>query len=256
MNQQIIGLAPGLAPSLDPWLQKGSGEYARNWLQIEFDREVQDIFGYHALQLGATSINTLSTSRIAHRWCAADSDNDPHASLYANASALPFFESTLDLVTLPFTLDMHSDPDAVLDEVARVVVPEGRVVIAGFNGASLWGLSHKLGSSFLPEGVHIFGYHSLRSALNELGLVIETVRFGGYVPPVKTLEAAQNYAWLDKIGSKWWTSLGSMYFIVAKKRVMGVRPHRRAELKLFSRARFGLPLHQPSLNKTDQSIDG
>jgi SAM-dependent methyltransferase len=256
MSGQIIGLAPGLAPSLDPWLQEGSGVYVRDWVQIKFDQAVTDIFGYHALQLGATSLNTFQSSRIAHRWCAADTCSDARASFYANASALPFFESSLDLVTLPFTLDLHSDPDAVLDEVARVLVPEGRVVIAGFHGASLWGLSNKLGSTFLPEGSHIFGYQALKSALNELGLVIEETRFGGYIPAVKTWDAVHRYAWLDKAGSRWWSSLGGMYFLIAKKRVMGVRPHRRMDLNFLTRARFGLPLHQPSLNKSDQSVDG
>jgi len=228
MSGQIIGLAPGLAPTLDPWLQQGAGLYVRNWLQTRYGHAVADIFGYHALQLGASSLNTFAASRIAHRWCAADSLEDKRATFYANASALPFFEATLDLVTLPFTLDLHSDPDSVLDEVARVLVPEGRVVIAGFNVFSLWNITN----SFLPKGTKTYGRSRLLASLTEMGLEVERVDFGGYVPSVKTLEAANGYAWLDRLGARWWPSLGGCYFVTAKKRVMGVRPHRRVAWRL------------------------
>ncbi len=215
MSDQIIGLAPGLAPSLNPWLEQspegGVGASAREWVKAHYDKAVQDIFGYHALQLGASSLHTLAQSRIAHRWIAAGISSDKRAALFTNASALPFFESTLDLVTLPFTLDMHSDPDAVLDEVARVLVPEGRAVFAGFNKMSRWGVAHMLGSKRLPEGARIYGIDRLKASLAELGLVIESVERG-----------------------QWASHHEGLYFLIARKRVMGVRPIRRAAWRLPS----------------------
>jgi SAM-dependent methyltransferase len=212
MNGQIIGLAPGLAPSLNPWLEQtpehSTGAQVRVWAGKHYDKAVQDIFGYHALQLGASSLQTLANSRIAHRWVAAGISSDTRAALFSNASALPFFESTLDLVTLPFTLDLHSDPDAVLDEVARVLVPEGRAVFAGFNKMSLWGVSHMLGSKRLPERTHIYGTQRLKASLAELGLVIDSIERGQF------------------------PSHEGLYFLVARKRVMSVRPIRRKAWKL------------------------
>jgi ubiquinone/menaquinone biosynthesis C-methylase UbiE len=69
-------------------------------------------------------------------------------------------KASLDLVTLPHTLEMHVDPHATLREVERVLVPEGRVVICGLNPASLWGLRQRrarlyqrmgFGRLFLPD---------------------------------------------------------------------------------------------------------
>ena len=214
MSDQIIGLAPGLAPSLNPWLEQGdptsSGALAHAWAKNQYGQAVQDIFGYHALQIGASSLETLADSRIAHRWVATSFSSDTRAALYANASALPFFESTLDLVTLPFTLDMHSDPDAVLDEVARVLVPEGRAVFAGFNKMSLWGVAHMMGSKRLPERTQIYGKSRLIDSLTELGLVVDSVQ------------------------SEQSPGCGGLYFLVARKRVMGVRPIRRKAWRLPS----------------------
>lgn len=229
MSSQIIGLAPGLAPSLNPWLEQDAAQSAglltRTWVQSRYDQAVQDIFGYHALQIGASSLQTLAQSRIAHRWVATSFSSDTRAALFANASALPFFESTLDLVTLPFTLDMHSDPDAVLDEVARVLVPEGRAVFAGFNKMSLWGVSHMLGSKRLPERTHIYGKSRLLDSLGELGLVVDSVQS-------------------DQSPGR-----GGLYFLAARKRVMGVRPIRRKAWKLPKLADLPLnPFPNPKPN--------
>jgi SAM-dependent methyltransferase len=220
-------------PALDSWLspasKQGAGSAASDWLLPRFSQAVEDIFGFHAMQIGASSINTLAQSRIAHRWCIADSLQDSRASFYANASALPFFESTLDLVTLPLTLDAHSDPETVIDEVARVLVPEGRVVIAGVNNMSLWGAAHSMGINLLPAGYQPFGYKKLKTALADLGLVVEREQFGLF-------GLHQAALWGDpmtsRLAARYCPSWGNLYFLTARKRVMGVRPKRRIVWRL------------------------
>ena len=210
------------------------GLAVRDWLLTHYHHAVQDIFGYHALQLGASSLNTFANSRIAHRWVAADSRLEVHADLFANASALPFFEATLDLVTLPLTLDAHSDPDALLDEVARVLVPEGCAIFAGFNAASIWGATRLLGAKTLPEGIQIYGQKRLIASLAELGLVVESVH---------------SSECLQSDGTRIWSSMSGLYLLVAKKRVMGVRPIRRKAWRLPSWSELPLnPFPNPKPN--------
>jgi SAM-dependent methyltransferase len=52
---------------------------------------------------------------------------------------LPFASQSLDLVVLPHVLEFAAEPHQVLREVERVLIPEGQVIICGFNPASLWG---------------------------------------------------------------------------------------------------------------------
>ncbi|WP_223717365.1 class I SAM-dependent methyltransferase, partial [Escherichia fergusonii] len=66
-------------------------------------------------------------------------------ALRCDFHALPFPANSLDLVVLPHALELASDPHETLREVERVLVPEGRVVILGFNPASLWGLWQRAG---------------------------------------------------------------------------------------------------------------
>ena len=202
------------------------------------DAAVADIFGYHALQLGVPELDGLRVNRMPHQWLATEqaqldlSTPEPRASFLTDFSALPFSGSSLDLVLMPHTLEFSADPHATLREVSRVLVPEGRVVISGLNPLSLWGFRQQrghcyrrlgCGSLFLPDGGAFIGYWRLRDWLRLLGFDVEVGRFGCYRPAVESEQWLQRMAWMDSAGARWWPILGSAYFLVAVKRVRGMR---------------------------------
>lgn len=161
----------------------------------------------------------------------------PRAALVTNSAALPFPAASLDLVVLPHTLELSADPHHVLREVERVLVPDGRVVISGFNPNSLWGLRqsrarlaarlglHVLGASrlYLPEAGDFIGPWRLRDWLRLLSFEVESERLGCYRPAVRTEKWLNRHAWMDRFGPRWWPIFGAVYFGVAVKRVRGVR---------------------------------
>ena len=140
---------------LSDWLQTPAGGYVLQWEQTHLDTAVADLFGFHALQLGLPELDALRGNRMPHRWVASeaaklavlDDTAPPRAAiaLHCDFDALPFDSSSLDLVVLPHALELARDPHLALREVERVLVPEGRVVIVGFNPASLWGVRQRLG---------------------------------------------------------------------------------------------------------------
>jgi SAM-dependent methyltransferase len=156
-------------------------------------------------------------------------------ALHCEFDALPFPNASVDLVVLPHALELARDPHHTLREVERVLVPEGRVVIAGFNPASLWGLRQRAGrirqgmglgggqGLYLPRAGEFIGYWRLRDWLRLLGFEVEAGRFGCWRPPVRTEAWLERYAWMDTMGDRWWPVLGSVYFLVAVKRVRGMR---------------------------------
>jgi SAM-dependent methyltransferase len=168
---------------------------------------------------------------------AAERAQKPRVALVTDAAALPFPAASLDLVVLPHTLELSADPHHVLREVERVLVPEGRVVISGLNPASLWGLrqargrlgAHLPGSSrggsglYLPEAGEFIGPWRLRDWLRLLSFEVESDRYGCYRPAVTTEKWLQRMAWMDRAGARWWPIFGAVYFVVAVKRVRGVR---------------------------------
>jgi len=267
MRNEIIGFQVPAHPSLEPalhlhvqtrlqdWLQTAPGAYLRKWESQEFERSVADVFGYHALQLGLPQIDTLQANRMPHPWLALNNPNFAHdridrglsdlrdlrgkrpISLLTDFEALPFSEASLDLVTLPHTLELSCDPHGTLSEVHRVLVPEGRVVISGLNPASLWGLRQRraqlyqrcgFGALFVPDTQEWIGYRRLRDWLRLLSFEVESVRFGCYRPAVISQPWLDRTAWLDPVGGRWWPILGGVYFVVAVKRVRGMTLIRRA----------------------------
>jgi SAM-dependent methyltransferase len=226
--------------SLTDWFETPPGRYLLAWEQDSFDLAVADVFGFNALQLGLPQLQTLRANRMPHRWLAlheVPSVPDPQAALVTDAAALPFPAASLDLVVLPHTLEFSADPHHVLREVERVLVPEGRLVISGFNPTSLWGWRQGRGHAMARLGVHAFGASRLylpdsgafigtgrlRDWLRLLGLEIETEHYGCYRPAVRSDTWLQRTAWMDRVGARWWPIFGAVHFVVAVKRVRGMR---------------------------------
>ena len=224
------------------------------------DRLVADVFGFHALQLGLPEMETLRANRMQHRWLALDTAYqgwtppleapdpglvleraqdiivpDPTelppmsgVHLRCDFESLPFPSNSLDLVVLPHALELARDPHDTLREVERVLVPDGRVVIAGFNPASLWGLRQRMGhwgmgrTMVLPRGEFI-AYWRLRDWLRLLDLEVEGGSFGCYRPMLRNETWWSRFQWMESAGERWWPVLGAVYFVVAVKRVRGMR---------------------------------
>ena len=260
MSDRIIGL--------QDWFESPAGRYLLDWEQVQLEQAVADIFGYHALQLGLPVLDALQANRMPHRWLASATAADaaPQPTLLTDFAALPFAAASLDLVVLPHTLDSHPDPHATLREVARVLVPEGRVVICGFNPASLWGLRRwreqlrrrlGVGALLLPELGESIGYWRLRDWLHLLDFEIEDGHFGCYRPVLRSEKWLRRLDWMDRAGPRWWPIFGAVYFLVAVKRVHGVRLLGPAWKNATSRATASVPMahrsgdNQP-LHRTEQ----
>jgi SAM-dependent methyltransferase len=220
--------------ALAQWLATPPGQYLLAWEQAQMDRVVADIFGFHALQVGLPELDALRANRMPHRWVALDRAGPARtATLLAHGDALPFAERSLDLVVLPHTLELARDPHLTLAEVERVLMPEGRLVILGFNAASLWGVRQrwgrvrqKLGGKgplFLPRPGEFIGYWRLRDWLRLLSFEVEGGRFGAYRPALGSERWLERFAWMDRVGDRWWPVLGGVYMVQAVKRVRGMR---------------------------------
>jgi hypothetical protein len=75
---------------------------------------------------------------------------------------------------------------------------------------------------FLPPQVDFLASWRLRDWLRLLSFDIEGGCFGAYRPSFDSDKWLQRFAWMDKAGDRWWPVLGSVYFLVAIKRVRGM----------------------------------
>jgi hypothetical protein len=221
------------------------------WEQAQADELLADVFGYHAVQLGWPQLQALRCNRMPHRWQAqaefewpgpnavgaassaisanppASADASPVSDVWLDSRAWPWQADSLDLVVLPHSLERSADPHACLREVERVLIPEGQVLITGFNPLSWWGLqqSRALHRRHDQQGLgqSLVAYRRLRDWLRLLGFEVQVSRFGGWTPAWRNERWMQRMGWMESAGARWWPILGGVYLLLATKRVHGGR---------------------------------
>lgn len=227
---------------LGAWLQSDTGIYVRNWEQAHLNGLTADIFGFHALQIGLPEICTLQANRMPYRWLTdkripppreinemgetADSAGAIPVVVSHDFTELPFASQSLDLVVLPHLLEFAAEPHQVLREVERVLIPEGQVIISGFNPSSLWGMRQAMTrltcGTFLPREGKFISLPRLKDWLKLPNMEVWRGQFGCYAPPFSTKKWLDRFGFLEPAGTRLWPYFGAVYVVRAIKRVQGM----------------------------------
>lgn len=242
--------------SLGPWLETPPGNYVRAWEHARLDALTVDIFGFNATQMGLPQIQALRANRMPHTWLtdthipAADHDNELNPLVVVQEfEELPFASASIDLIVLPHVLEFAKEPHQVLREVERVLIPEGQLIICGFNPFSLWGARQMLGrlsdAYFLPQEGEFISLPRLKDWLKLLNMEVSGGHFGCYAPPFETEKWLNRFSFMENAGDRWWPYLGAVYVVQAIKRVKGMHligPAWKAQ-------KAGAPQGVPATNK-------
>ena len=205
------------------------------------DESLGDAFGFHALQLGLPEFPALRNNRILHRWVGQSRpqlaqepvqapENEELQALWCDFDLLPFPDASLDLLVLPHALEVARDPHQALREAERVLVPEGRLWVSGFNPMSFWQFKawwrDRLGMSSGPLTAEAtrqqLAYGRLRDWLKLLSFEVDAAHFGGFRPPRADAVWLERLHWMDRWGERWVPFCGAVYGLSAVKRVRGM----------------------------------
>lgn len=229
-------MKPGLRESerlrlLAEWYHSPLGAQLARQEQACLERMLGEVFGYYLLQIGIEVgfSAVLAASRIRHRIllppvaCSATLGRQ----VASRPEQLPVATDSIDAVFLPHTLDFASDPHGVLREVERVLIPEGRVLIIGFNALSFWGLWRLVprGANRVPWCGEFRTPFRVTDWLTFLGFQVEFQEMLMFRPPWPRILPDQ-LAVLDSLGKRFWPALGSVYALRAVKRVSTLTPMR------------------------------
>lgn len=208
-------------PGLDRWLASLPGRHVLAWEQGQVDDLVADVFGYHALQIGLPQADFLRANRIPLRQKAADMGCTDFLCQYA---ALPIASNSTDLVILPHVLEFSDEPHQILREVERILIPEGQVIVIGFNPLSLWGVKRRFDrSGEFPWNGSYLSLNRLKDWLKLLGFEVDRSSLGCYLPPIERLQWLQCRPGAARFGERWWSFSGGVYVLRAIKRTHGMR---------------------------------
>jgi SAM-dependent methyltransferase len=208
--------------SFAAWLETPQGRYVESWEQAKLDMLLADIFGFNAVQVGFPQLDYLRANRMPFRIACCDRSG---VGVRSDAHHLPFATNSIDLVVLPHILEFDPLPHQILREVERVLVPEGSVVVTGFNPFSLWGVRRLFTGRGGPppwRGRYL-SVPRLRDWFALLGMETRGGAFGCYAPPVVQEKWLKRWRFMEPAGDRWWPIAGSVYVVQAIKRQHGMR---------------------------------
>ena len=175
------------------------------------------IFGYRLAQVGAVTWpaeDPPEAKPIGQKILLHTSATPKWSSVIAEPPRLPLATESMDLLVLPHTLDFCTDPQGVLREAERVLIPNGRLITMSFRSWSLWGVRRAMagltGNRRYPWNANFIGYMRLSDWLSLLGLEIERTEVMMFRPPWRTEGMMKRGAFLEKAGRRFWPVLAAV----------------------------------------------
>lgn len=230
-------------PRLGEWFDSPVGRRVVEQETAALEPILAKRFGYHLVQVGGARELTRA-SRVSRRHLIGIQPLlPPRADVDAIAptETLPIAGDSVDVVVLSHVLEFSEHPHEILRETERVLIPEGRVLILGFNPFSLWGLRGLLSLSGKPAPWCGKFMHQLRMRdwLALLGFELVEQQTLLFTPPCRNPRWFNQLQFMEHSGQRWWPQFGGVYLLHGKKRestLTPIRPRWRAQPALVQGA--------------------
>ena len=221
------------ARRLSEWFAAEPGATLANAENEVIGAHLANLFGYNLLQVGGIAgVDLLASSRVLHRTVVdiGDGIQAPACDsvLRCSASALAVESDCVDVVVLPHVLEFVTRPHEALREAARVLIPDGHLVITTLNPLSLMGiwrmaLARRCDA---PWNGRFMTLRRTRDWLELLGFEVMEVSALFFRPPVGRRSVLGKTAILDRVGERVCPLLAGCHVILARKRVAAMTPIR------------------------------
>ncbi|NLR73635.1 MULTISPECIES: class I SAM-dependent methyltransferase [Leeia] len=205
---------------LADWFAQPLGQYLLNREADWFGRTLDEQYGWTAVQLGLPQVNLMANCRVRQRLLLGRGEC---VHIAADTAALPFANASIDVLLLPHVLDFCADPHQVIREAQRVLIPDGKLLISGFNPYSLWGMRRLLNARPEPWNGNFISLPRLKDWLALLGFEMRASAMTCYIPPLSQPKWQQRWRFMEPAGNRWWPAAGAVYCLQASKQVLGMR---------------------------------
>lgn len=221
------------------------------------------IFGLKILQIGCPQINYLDPNcKIHHKILLSNSlsqtkadATDNRSILYCRDNYIPLATDSIDAVVLAHDLEFSENPHAVLREVDRVLLPDGHLIILGFNPWSLWGIRCALTNgkeAEFPWNGSWLSCHRICDWLNLLDYEVTDKDFHFFKPCIDNEKLLNSMRFFEQIGKI--IPLGAAAFSINAKKKQAVLTPLKAkwqnDIELVGAASYAEPTIRDSLRNT------
>jgi len=212
--------------AFNDWYRTGLGQLLAEAESNQMNELLPDLFGYHLLQIGVHGSKALcQASRVSHQMH-LETAPELKAGVYAHTSRLPFASESIDVCVVSHSLEFDEDPHAILREIDRVLIPEGHVVLLGFNSRSCWGVNRFFRGwrKQLPWSGKFYSRARVKDWLSVLGY--DCVHTDGvfFRPPIQHEKLMKKLEFMEKYTPAWLSIFAGVYIITARKRTSTLTP--------------------------------
>ncbi len=210
------------------WL---STESARRMLALQsawLQNQIGHLNGHHLMYHGLDfDVGCLNTSPIKHKFRMALpwQQDIIKADAWMTSSDWPLPDQSIDTVVMQHSLDFTRRPHQMIREASRVLVPNGNIVIIGFNPWSWWGGVRTLMqfASDMPWVANMVSMGRLKDWLTLLDFTVTDSATLGHLWPITVLPSKFSQR-VDSVLAGGPALMGNFYMLVAQKTTLGVTP--------------------------------
>jgi len=219
---------PARAASFRRWYRSPLGGMLADVELEALAEQLPGLFGYHLMVVDPPwETCVLTDSRIPHHIVQRiHQDPGGETGVVGHTDTWPVMTDTLDAIVLPHTLELSVNPHQVLREAERSLIPDGHLVIIGFNPWSLWGARRLLSwrSQEMPWKARFLGISRIKDWLSLLGFDIVHCRWLFRRPPVQNSRLLGRLQFLEPSRGSGRMLLAGAYLLVARKRTVILTP--------------------------------
>lgn len=237
MRQDLSALFDHLAPGYDAWYRTPLGALCHDLekeavlalAQVRPGERALDVScgtGHYALELAGRGARVVGVDPSVGMLAVAQAKAQPAGLAVllgrADPAHLPFPAESFDLVTAVLMLEFAPSPQAVVDEMVRVLRPGGRLVIGALNKWSLWAFIRRVKALFVPSvwrEAAFFSRRDLGRLLSSAGCENPHWRSVIYFPPFNWPWLLDRGRALERIGQRLSPDLGAFLAAGCKKHV-------------------------------------
>ena len=206
----------------DAWFQKMPGLLLFSEEKAMLDRVFENRRGNDLLQIGGPDDPRLIENARVFRTFFLDTKKHAHHSkpfIQASIDCLPIQSESMDIVLCTHQLEMAKNPKDILQEVYRILRPNGQLIIVGLNRFSLWQLLSRENNQMKLHSVA-----KIKRYLRKTNFDILMHETGCFRPPFKNIEMAKSFLFLETLGQFFLPYAGAVYMLVATKNIPGMTP--------------------------------
>lgn len=212
----------------DAWYQRMPGLLLMAEEKAVLDRILSTVRGMILVQIGGPFETAFTERANVQRLCYLDAHCRAYASkplIQADPSQLPIQSESIDLVLLMHILEGTQNPEIVLEEVHRILKPNGKIMLLCFNAFGVWQIRHLLSSRLhFPWNGTYYSMGTIKRLLRKLNCHIDFQQTLCFRPPLHHAHTAEKWAFLEAFGQLCLPYCGAVFALVATKNEPGMTP--------------------------------